>query len=96
MLSKSIARVNIFLTDLNDNAPRFHKDKYRYVLNDVHATTLDPVNATDPDEGINSEFDFALHGVTRVSRRYGVDYRIGISRGTMGKCIIHGARIFRS
>lgn len=66
-LSKAIARVNIFLTDVNDNAPKFEKDSYEYELNDIHTDTLLWLNATDPDEGVNAEFDFGLHGVTRVS-----------------------------
>jgi hypothetical protein len=66
-LSKSIAKVNIFLTDLNDNAPKFLQDSYEYELKDIYIDSLLWLNATDPDEGINAEFDFGLHGVTRVS-----------------------------
>lgn len=66
-LPKSNARVNIFVTDVNDNAPKFLQDSYKHVLTDIYASTLLWLNATDPDEGVNAEFDFALHGVTRVS-----------------------------
>ena len=69
-LSKSIAKVNVFLTDVNDNAPVFLKDSYEYELTDIYTRTLLWLNATDPDEGVNAQFDFALHGVTRVSRGY--------------------------
>ena len=68
-LSKSIANVNIFVTDQNDNAPKFHKDSYKHTLTDIYSNTLLWLNATDPDEGVNAEFDFGLHGVTRVNRR---------------------------
>ena len=67
-LSKSIAKVNIFLTDLNDNAPVFLQDSYKYELPDIYTNSLLWLNATDPDEGVSAEFDFGLHGVTRVSR----------------------------
>lgn len=66
--SKSIAKVNIFLTDLNDNAPVFLKNSYKYELTDIFTESLLWLNATDPDEGVNAEFDFALAGVTRVSQ----------------------------
>jgi hypothetical protein len=66
-LSKSIAKVNIFLTDLNDNAPKFLQDSYEYELKDIHMNSFLWLNATDPDEGVNAKFDFGLHGVTRVS-----------------------------
>ena len=66
-LSKSIAKVNIFLMDLNDNAPKFLQDSYEYQLRDMYTSSLLWVNATDPDEGVNSEFDFGLEGVVRVS-----------------------------
>lgn len=67
-LFKSNARVNVFVTDINDNAPVFPKDSYEYELTDVYTSTLLWLNASDPDEGVNAEFDFALHGITRVSR----------------------------
>ena len=60
--------MNIFLTDLNDNAPMFLKDPYEYELTDIYARNLLWLNATDPDEGLNAEFEFALHGASRVSR----------------------------
>ena len=68
--SKSIAKVNIILTDLNDNAPIFHQSFYQYELEDVSASTLLNVTASDPDEGINADFDFGYGGVTRVSEGY--------------------------
>lgn len=67
-LSKSIANVNIFLTDLNDNPPMFLQNPYEYKLTDIYTRNLLWLNATDPDEGLNAEFEFALHGETRVSR----------------------------
>jgi hypothetical protein len=66
-LSKSIAKVNVFLTHLNDNAPVFLQDSYEYELTDIYTSSLMWLNASDPDEGINSEFDFGFHGETRVS-----------------------------
>jgi hypothetical protein len=66
-LSKSIARVNLFVTDLNDNPPKFLQDSYKHQLLDIYAYTVLQLNATDPDVGVNAEFDFGLHGVTRVS-----------------------------
>ena len=68
LLPKSNAKVNIFVTDVNDNAPVFLQDSYKYELTDAYTSTLLWLNATDPDAGVNAEFDFALHGVTRVSR----------------------------
>ena len=66
-LPRSNARVNVFVTDVNDNAPKFLLDSNKHVLTDIYANTLLWLTATDPDEGMNAEFDFALHGVTRVS-----------------------------
>ncbi len=70
-LSNSIARVNVFVTDQNDNAPIFLQDSHKHELSDIYVKTLLWLNATDPDEGVNAEFDFGLYGVTRVSRGYG-------------------------
>ena len=67
-LTKSIARVNVFVKDQNDNAPVFLNAGYKHELNNVYAESLFMLNATDQDEGVNSEFDFALIGVTRVSK----------------------------
>ena len=69
-LSKSIAKVNIFVTDQNDNAPRFLQDSYEYELTDVYTSNLLRLNATDPDDGVNAEFDIGFAGVTRVSEGY--------------------------
>ena len=66
-LSSSIAYVNIFVTDQNDNAPIFSPDSYKHTLTDIYSNTLLWLDASDPDEGVNAEFDFGLHGVTRVS-----------------------------
>ena len=64
-LSSSIAYVNIFVTDQNDNAPKFTPDSYQHTLTDIYSSSLLRLHATDSDEGVNAEFDFGLHGVTR-------------------------------
>lgn len=64
----------MFVTDLNDNPPRFLQDSYVYRLEDALTDTLPSLNATDIDAGVNAEFEFGLHGVTRVSARDGVCY----------------------
>ncbi|XP_028398312.1 protocadherin Fat 4-like [Dendronephthya gigantea] len=64
-LTKSIARVNVFVKDQNDNAPVFLNKGYKHELRNIYAESLFMLNATDPDEGDNSKFEFALAGVTR-------------------------------
>ena len=80
-MSKSIAKVNVFLTDVNDNAPVFLKDTYKYDLKNIYVETLLWLNASDPDEGLNGEFDFGLDGVTRVSYGSG-RVQVGVDRGS--------------
>lgn len=65
-LSNSICKVNIFVTDANDNPPIFLKPSYSHVFSDIYQTSLLWLNATDPDVGVNAEVYFALAGVERV------------------------------
>ena len=64
-LSSSIGYVNIFVTDQNDNAPKFMPDSYQHTLTDIYSNSLLWLHATDSDEGKNAEFEFGLHRVTR-------------------------------
>lgn len=61
-LKRAIARVEIEVLDLNDNAPEFEVDFYNIsiVENLPSGFSVLQVNAIDRDQGENSEFYFAL------------------------------------
>ncbi|XP_030224447.1 protocadherin alpha-3 isoform X32 [Gadus morhua] len=55
-------KIIIHVSDVNDNPPVFTKDSYTLQINEntVKGTTIIQVNATDPDEGLNSEVVYSF------------------------------------
>ncbi|XP_074530027.1 protocadherin alpha-2-like isoform X13 [Halichoeres trimaculatus] len=55
-------RVNVNVIDANDNSPIFSKSLYKVRVreNASHGTVVIKLNATDPDEGLNSKILYSL------------------------------------
>ncbi|XP_044136932.1 LOW QUALITY PROTEIN: protocadherin gamma-C5-like [Bufo gargarizans] len=55
-------QITVLVLDINDNAPVFHQSLYKIsILENIPLkTTILKVNATDLDEGVNSEFIFSF------------------------------------
>ncbi|XP_071670965.1 protocadherin alpha-2-like isoform X8 [Patagioenas fasciata] len=61
----------ISVLDANDNAPQFNQSVYKVQLSEsaVEGTLVALVNATDPDEGINSEVTYTATNFVPLSGR---------------------------
>uniref|UniRef100_A0A8C3TZK8 Cadherin domain-containing protein n=1 Tax=Catharus ustulatus TaxID=91951 RepID=A0A8C3TZK8_CATUS len=61
----------ISVVDANDNAPQFNQSVYKVALpeNATEGTLVTRVNATDADEGINSEVTYAVTNIIPPSGR---------------------------
>ncbi|XP_027253873.1 protocadherin gamma-B4 [Cricetulus griseus] len=66
----STAKIQILVTDANDNPPVFSQDVYRVSLpENVHpGTTVLRVVATDQDEGVNSEITFSFSEADHITQ----------------------------
>ena len=62
----STAVVNIIVTDVNDNAPRFQYAPYEFQLDSLNATTIGRVTAIDDDLGPGGTVKFRLVEQTEV------------------------------
>ncbi|XP_008567701.1 PREDICTED: LOW QUALITY PROTEIN: protocadherin gamma-B6-like [Galeopterus variegatus] len=64
----SIAKIQVVVTDANDNPPVFSQDIYRVsLLESVYpGTTVLQVTATDQDEGINAEISFSFSEASQI------------------------------
>ncbi|KAM7162925.1 uncharacterized protein RBU57_009889 [Macrochelys suwanniensis] len=74
------AQIRVIVLDANDNAPVFSQPVYKVsVLENVPVgSLLLTVNATDPDEGINSEVTYSLRKMKdKVSQIFQVDSKTG-------------------
>ncbi|KAM7162927.1 LOW QUALITY PROTEIN: uncharacterized protein RBU57_009892 [Macrochelys suwanniensis] len=74
------AQIRVIVLDANDNAPVFSQPVYKVsVLENVPVGSLLPtVNATDPDEGINSEVTYSLRKMKdKASQIFQVDSKTG-------------------
>ncbi|XP_074599101.1 protocadherin Fat 4-like [Brevipalpus obovatus] len=62
-LRQSIARVDVSVTDVNDNSPQFEYDMYNITVmeNLPLGFTVLQVYAVDADKGENAEFKYVLH-----------------------------------
>ncbi|KAG8226847.1 hypothetical protein J437_LFUL004088 [Ladona fulva] len=72
------AKVNVFVTDVNDNAPRFLRTPYRVQISEVASvgTQVLRLYATDADEGLNGDVFYAFVS-GNDARRFGVDEATG-------------------
>ena len=62
----STAVVNIIVTDVNDNAPRFLDTSYEFELNRLNATMIGRVTAIDDDLGPGGNVKYRLVEQTEV------------------------------
>ena len=64
----STATVNIRVTDLNDNKPKFNQSSYKISISEDHAysadTVIATVYATDADTGVNKDITYDIIGDT--------------------------------
>ena len=67
VLSSASAVVNIYVEDVNDNAPRFTNPSYEYDFKDIKTTELFTITATDDDLGLGGVVKYRLAGQTEVS-----------------------------
>ena len=80
--------INIFVRDINDNAPVFDSDTYSYHFTDLAITNrvqnIVTVRATDQDNGFNGTVRYSLpqESVTRVSDKETVVVIIATDLGT--------------
>ncbi|XP_014808377.1 PREDICTED: protocadherin alpha-5-like [Calidris pugnax] len=76
----------ISVLDANDNAPQFNQSVYKVQLpeNAAEGTLVVRVNATDPDQGLNSDFSYSIVSSVPVGNRdlFTVDSRTGDVRLT--------------
>ncbi|XP_013173733.1 PREDICTED: protocadherin-15 [Papilio xuthus] len=57
----STATVNIKVTDINDNNPKFEEDSYTFQVKEgLSGETVGYVHATDDDEGVNALLSYSL------------------------------------
>lgn len=64
--------------DANDNAPAFAQSEYRERSENVAATKLLLVNATDPDEGSNAEVMYSFRYVdNKAAQLFELDSNLG-------------------
>ncbi|XP_013142177.1 PREDICTED: protocadherin-15, partial [Papilio polytes] len=57
----STATVNIKVTDINDNNPKFEEDSYTFQVKEgASGETVGYVHATDDDEGVNAQLSYSL------------------------------------
>ncbi|XP_075397839.1 protocadherin gamma-A12 isoform X15 [Tenrec ecaudatus] len=74
------ARIRVTVLDANDNAPAFAQAEYRVSVpeNVAVGTRLLLVNATDPDEGVNSEVKYSFRYVDdKAARVFKLDPNLG-------------------
>ncbi|KAK3739519.1 hypothetical protein QZH41_016191, partial [Actinostola sp. cb2023] len=64
VLSSASAVVNIYVEDVNDNAPRFTNPSYEYDFKDIKTTELFTITATDDDLGLGGVVKYRLAGQT--------------------------------
>ena len=62
----SVALVNVIVTDVNDNPPRFLHPNYKFQLGSLDATEIGRVTASDDDLGTGGEVKFRLLEQTEV------------------------------
>lgn len=62
----SVAVVNVIVTDVNDNPPRFLNSPYKFELNSQDATEIGRVAAKDDDLGSGGVVKFRLLKQTEV------------------------------
>ena len=58
--------MNIVVTDLNDNAPRFTRSSYEFPLSSLNDTNIGQVQAIDDDLGSGGVVKFRLLQQTEV------------------------------
>ncbi len=62
---------NVFITDINDNAPQFRSTVYRHEFTDAsieqQTTEILTVEATDPDSGDNGTVSYLINGTHQIS-----------------------------
>ena len=80
--------VDIFVRDINDNAPLFDRDSYFYHFTDTsirnYVQSIATIRASDPDNGFNGtiRYSLALEDVVRVSDKETVVTIVATDQGT--------------
>ncbi|XP_072001790.1 protocadherin gamma-C5-like isoform X26 [Engystomops pustulosus] len=76
------SQINIIVMDLNDNAPTFDKGLYKINVqeNSPPNTVLLKLNATDLDEGVNSEIEYSFedHMPDFVKKMFALNPKTGV------------------
>ncbi|XP_073505811.1 protocadherin gamma-C5-like isoform X35 [Phyllobates terribilis] len=64
-------QITVIVLDINDNAPVFDQSRYKVNIpeNVPVKTVIIKLNATDPDEGVNSEFTYSIDQRTSNSAK---------------------------
>ena len=74
--------VDVLVTDVNDNSPRFTQDSYSVDVleNSAPSASLLTVSATDPDLGRNAEvvYAFSRQSASQVSSMFSLDSSTGV------------------
>ncbi|RWS30694.1 protocadherin Fat 4-like protein, partial [Leptotrombidium deliense] len=67
-LRQAVARVDVFVVDINDNSPEFEYDMYNITVmeNLPLGFTVLQVYAVDADKGENAEFKYVLHDESKA------------------------------
>ncbi|KAM4747111.1 protocadherin Fat 2 [Rhinophrynus dorsalis] len=74
------ADINLYLEDVNDNAPKFSMEHYSVTVfdNTTVKTPIAVVTARDPDEGLNSQILYSLSN--SANRLFAIDEATGVIR----------------